>query len=365
MDPFRLPLTEQRFQTLGLFGGIQDASPDGWGRHLLDRAAGIMGMQPTEFDYLTVLDQDSRIGAVAFGADPVNGPHPYEPKWRPEVLPGARLDLAAMIQAADRIMNHEELSPEQRRFLLRGSSVGGAQPKAAVVWQGIECIAKFSREFEAWPTCRIEYAAMQLASLCGIRIAPCHVVHVGPRDVLLSERFDRACNGTRYHVVSARTLTGADDPAQGTYADIAMAMRRFCDVRTLRRDLEELFRRMVFNILINNHDDHLLNHGFVFGTSNRTWRLSPGYDIVPQPRLDRGGPSHLTLGVGEQGRVATMENALSGCETFGLQQKQAKEVIAEMRDILQREWVKANKEAGVPDARIDGLREAYRLVEEG
>lgn len=365
LDPLRLPLTEQRFQTLGLFGAIEDASPDGWGRHLLDRAAETFGMQPTEFDYLTVLDQDNRMGALAFGVDPVNGPHPYEPKWRPEVLPGGHLDLATMIQATDKILNYEELLPEQRRFLLRGSSIGGAQPKAAVDWQGVPCIAKFSREFEAWPTCRIEYAAMQLASLCGIRVAPCKLAHVGKRDVLLSGRFDRVRNGIRYHVVSARTLTGAEDPGRGAYADIAMAMRRFCDVKTLGRDLEELFRRMVFNILVNNYDDHLLNHSFIFGTTGRTWRLSPGYDIVPQPLLDQGGPSSLTLGVGKQGRVATIENALSNCETFGLRQKQAREIVAGMLAILRKEWVKANKEAGVSDAKIDRVREAYRLVEEG
>ena len=266
VDPLQLPLTAGTFQTTGLFGAFQDASPDRWGRHLLTRAAEAYGVRPTEFDYLTVLDQDSRIGALAFGPD-LHGPRPHRPPWRPEIVAGDRLDLATMLETVDAILAGESLPPQFRRFLLRGSSVGGAKPKAAVDYQGRLWIAKFSEILDHWPTCRAELAAMHLAGRCGIRVPFCRVISVMGRDIFLIERFDRSgdhARPLRHHFVSAMSLTGSQDMVQGSYGDIARAIRRFGPAETLSEDLTELFRRMVFNIFSNNHDDHLRNHGFLF-----------------------------------------------------------------------------------------------------
>ena len=162
---------------------------------------------PSEFDYLTVLNQEDRIGALAFGPD-LSGPRPAKPAWRPEEIPGDRLDLGGMLRDVDAVLNHEDLPVAQRRFLIRGSSVGGAQPKAAIEYEGRPWIAKFSRELEQWPTCRIELAAMRLAAMCGIRVPECRVVDVGGRDVFLIARFDRDRNPPiRHHFLSAMTLT--------------------------------------------------------------------------------------------------------------------------------------------------------------
>lgn len=359
LDPLQLPLTTQRFQTLGLFGAFRDSSPDGWGRHLLDRAAEEFGHAPTEYEYLTVLDQDNRTGALAFGPD-LKGPRPYQPEWRPAMVPGDGLDLASMITAVDTILRLEDLPTEYRRFVLRGSSIGGAQPKAAIEFEGRAWIAKFSRELEAWPTCRIEMAAMNLAKACGIRTALCRLLEVHGRDVLLSERFDRAPGGTRRHFVTAMTLTGAKEMNKGSYGDIARAMRRFCSVEHLAHDLEELFRRMVFNVVCNNTDDHLLNHGFLYDPELKTWRLSPAYDIVPQPQMSKGGKSRLTLGVGDQGSLATLENALTRCEDFGIRKDAAQATIDELLSIASK-WKQENRTWGVPEQKIEALAEAWRF----
>eukprot|EP00828_Plagiopyla_frontata_P047488 TRINITY_DN8792_c0_g1_i1.p2 TRINITY_DN8792_c0_g1~~TRINITY_DN8792_c0_g1_i1.p2 ORF type:complete len:268 (-),score=93.04 TRINITY_DN8792_c0_g1_i1:52-855(-) len=192
-------------------------------------------------------------------------PAPGTPAWRPEEIPGDRLDLAAMLRDVDAVLNHETLPADQRRFLIRGSSVGGAQPKAAVEYEGRPWIAKFPRELEQWPTSRIELAAMRLAAKCGIRVPECRVVDVGGRDVFLTARFDRDGNPPmRHHFLSAMTLTGADDMTDGTYGDITLALRRFGVADQLKADLEEMFRRMVFNIRCNNRDDHFKNHGFLY-----------------------------------------------------------------------------------------------------
>lgn len=366
VDPLDLPLIDHPFQKNGLFGAFRDASPDTWGRHLLDRAAGDYGIKPTEFDYLTVLDQERRIGALAFGPD-LNGPRPHAPLWRPETLAGDQLDLAAMLAAADTILTDDRLPEQFRRFLIRGSSVGGAKPKAAVELDGRHWIAKFSEELDAWPTCRAEMAAMRLAGRCGIRVPDCRVIDIHGRDIFLIERFERYGDFAapmRRHFISAMTLTGAGDMMKGGYGDIARAMRRFAATTTLEQDLTELFRRMLFNIFCNNSDDHLRNHGFLYEPDTGQWRLSPVYDLVPQPQWEAGS-SHLTLNVGRQGSLATLDNALSRTADFGLRLEVAKEIAAQMTETIRAYWLEEHRQAGIPEEKLSAVRESYRLVLRG
>lgn len=360
LDPLQLPLTRSEFQTGGVFRAFQDASPDAWGRHLLDRAAEDAGVVPSEFEYLTVQDQENRIGAIAFGPD-LNGPRPTKPSWRPEEVPGEKIDFAEMIRTVDSILNHEKLSPAQRRFFIRGSSAGGAQPKTLVDYEGKKWIAKFSRELELWPTCRIELAAMALATQCGIRVPHCRVLDVGGRDVFLIERFDRTESGGRGHFLSAMTLIGSDHMERGAYGDIAMAIRKYGDAQYIRRDLEELFRRMVFNVLANNWDDHLRNHGFLYSPRSGRWRLSPAYDIVPQPQRDGAEANRLTLVLGENGTRATLENVLSKCGDYSLSSEFAAEIVDKMATMVREGWEKENMKAGVPMGKVRLLEEAYRV----
>lgn len=364
LDPLQLPLTTQEFQTTGIFGAFQDASPDSWGRHLLDRAAEEYGVRPTEFDYLTVLHQDSRIGALAFGPD-LQGPRPHTPQWRPKIVAGERLDLADMLAAVDAILKDEHLPPQFRRFLLRGSSVGGAKPKTAIDYEGRFWIAKFSEALDSWPTCRAEMAAMHLAARCGIRVPLCRVICIGDRDVFLIERFDRYGEHTRpqrLHFISAMTLIGAGEMTQGSYGDIARAIRRFAPPATLQQDLTELFRRMVFNILCNNSDDHLRNHGFLFDPESRMWRLSPVYDLVPQPQWEQNTTSRLTLGVGRQGALATLDNALSRTADFGLKKEAAERIVTEMAEVVRMHWQQEHSNAGVPENKLPALQRSYRMA---
>lgn len=362
LDPFQLPLGSGGYQTGGVFRAFDDASPDGWGRHLLDRAAEAEGRAPSEFDYLTVPGLEHRIGALGFGPD-LDGPRPFTPSWRPSELPGETLDLGRMLRFIDAVEGGLAELPEIfRRFLVRGSSLGGAQPKAPVLFDGRPMIAKFSREREQWPTCRIELAALALAGRCGIRVPPCELVQVGGRDVFLVERFDREPGGVRRHFLSARTLTGADRMEVGGYRDIALAIRRFVGAQWLGSDLEELFRRMLFNILCNNWDDHLKNTGFLYDPAIRGWRLSPAYDIVPQPRREGGAFQRLTLEAGAHGTQASVENALSQPEVFGLGPAEAGAIADEVLATVKGHWRMENERAGVPESKVRLLEEAYRLA---
>lgn len=370
VDPALLPLQGQHvFEGLPggeLFGGIADACPDSWGRHVLDTAASSMGLNLTDFDYMLYAGPD-RIGALGFSEQPNLPPFSYQPAWASS-LSGSELNLEELLQAADSVDMAEDLAPRYRRFFMRGSSLGGARPKAAVELDGKAWIAKFGQEREAVPTCRLEHGVMQLARLCGIETPHTRLVSVlGNRDIFLIERFDRH-EGEHIPFVSARTLTGmseAETLKGASYADIAMAMRKHCRAACLADDLVALYTRMVFNMCCNNSDDHLRNHGFLYHDGDKTgWSLSPAYDIVPQPLMDEGTPL-LHLSAGPQGRKATIENAILGCGAFGLSHDEASAIAIKVKDVVAQNWERVLREAGVNAASIARVRECFAVATGG
>ncbi|THB80646.1 MAG: type II toxin-antitoxin system HipA family toxin [Desulfobacteraceae bacterium] len=367
LDPVSLPLQTGRFQTARgfrmLFGGIRDASPDGWGRHVLNQAAQGKGFILTEFDYLT-LSADDRAGALAFGPD-LNGPQRRFPFKTPGELDGESLNLEDMLKIADTIDSENELENKYKRFLVRGSSfdsgLGGAQPKASTSLDGRQWVAKFSRRFDAWSTCRVENATMSLARLCGLVVPETRVIDVAGRDIFLIERFDRETE-IRKHFISARTLLGLQGEAESTghsadhdqsYQDIAGQLRLYGSPAYIKEDLEQLYRRMVFNVLCNNYDDHLRNHGFLY--SEGGWRLSPLYDVVAQPMgLEERQLSFLRIG--EHGRLATIDNLLSEPSAFGIDRENAFHIVSQMAEAVKNNWPIVFKENQVPQSIFGELR---------
>ena len=272
---------------------------------------------------------------------------------------GATLDLDDMIAAVDRIDQGETLSSAHRRFLLRGSSIGGALPKAPILFEGRRWIAKFGREREAWNTCRIEHANLRLAARCGIHVPESRTLMVGDRDVFLIERFDRDPSGDPIPFISAATLLATDAITTGSYQDIAVEMRRHIAAPAVAEDLKQLFMRMVFNILCNNADDHLRNHGFIY-QSGQGWRLSPAYDVVPQPDMGPGVPRDLTLGVGLDGnRRATLANALTVSPVFGLSPEDGRQIIDHLTQAFVSQWQSVYACFGVSEKDMPFLLEAF------
>ncbi len=360
IDPVQLPLGKGTFrstETSPIFGAIRDASPDDWGRHLLDRAA--EPYSPGEFEYLTALPIEDRIGALSFGQSLEKGPTSIYPGWPNYPPQGAHLKLDAMIRAADQIENAEELAPQYRRFLIRGSSLGGAQPKAPTMYEGKHWVAKFGKKYDAWHTCRIEHANTLLAKACGINVPETQTLSVSERDIFLILRFDRDNFGNRIPFISAASLLGTDNLNDGSYQDIAAQMRKYGAKDYIQRDLEQLFCRMVYNVLCNNSDDHLRNHGFLY-IHGKGWRLSPAYDIVPQPDMGAGVPRMLTLGVGIDGsRDATLKNALTSCGVFGLTNENGTCIIESMKTIFLSQWEETFIKANVPEKNLPALTETF------
>jgi len=370
VDPVRLPLHDAVKRVFDgpqggdLFGGIEDACPDSWGRHVLDMAAENAGYTLQPYDYMLHAGSE-RIGALGFSEKKEHVPFRHVPEWLRN-LPGNELHLEEMLLAADKVDAAEQLEPRYRRFFVRGSSLGGAKPKVAFDYEGEAWIAKFGAAKEALPTCRLEHATMALAGLCGIQTPPTRIITVfGDRDIVLVRRFDRiSATRARIPFVSALTMlgrsgSGADSPA--SYMDIADAMRRHCAGSGLKGRLAELFSRMVFNICCNNNDDHLRNHGFLHTeTPKRGWTLSPAYDIVPQPHSH--DVAHLHLGVGTHGRKATFDNALTASVHFGIPREEASNIILKISEIVSANWEKTMQDAGVPTMLLSRVRESFGAV---
>ncbi len=357
-DPDDAPQTFRSAQGFNLFNGIRDAAPDSWGRYLMHKAVGPENLE--EFDYLAA-SGDHRVGALAFGPDPTGGPKRITP-WGEGEAAGERLALAVLADAVERVQSVDRLDPDLRRLIEAGSSLGGARPKAATEHHGAPWIAKFSTKDDSYAVCRTELAVMRLAGESGLDVPDTDFATILDRDIYLIRRFDRLVEGNRLRRVpfaSALTMLEAQEIASHRYSyrDLAEVLRRFGSEP--RRDLRELFRRMAFNILVGNDDDHLRNHAFLF--DGRGWRLSPLYDVVPRPHVGSNG--RLVLAVGERGHEATLANALTGATAFGLNPDEAAALLEELRARVDARWQATLGEAGV--GRLDIERLASCFAESG
>jgi serine/threonine-protein kinase HipA len=315
---------------------------------------------PSDID-LILASGDHRVGALAFG------PTPERPKritpWGDGDAPGEQFSLEELAEAAERAQHVDQLDENLRRLLTAGSSLGGARPKAATDLDGQPWIAKFQARNDSFPECRVELATMRLAATCGLDVPALDFRQALGRDIYLIKRFDRTPHDSglqRRPFASGLTLLGAHESevSRYTYADLAAALRQHGV--EVRRDLHELFRRMVFNILVTNDDDHLRNHGFLF--DGRGWRLSPLYDVVPKPQV--GLERRLVLGVGPQGRAATLANALAGAAGFDLSPDQAEAMIATLRRQVAAGWEEQFTQAGVNAADRGRFATCFRLSRE-
>lgn len=351
VDPVALPLPESgrsaRYRTeegFAVFNGIRDAAPDGWGQYLMYKAMG--DRLPNEADLL-LASGEHRVGALAFGPTPQR-PERITP-WGQGDAPGEHFTLAELAEAAERAQHVDELDENLRRLLTAGSSLGGARPKAATELLGQPWIAKFAARNDSFPECRVELATMRLAAECGLDVPALAFQQVLGRDIYLIERFDRKRSGDqldRLPFASGLTMLGAHESevSRYAYADLAAALRQHGT--RVRTDLGELFRRMVFNILVTNDDDHLRNHGFLWDGTG--WRLSPLYDVVPKPQV--GLERRLVLGVGPEGRLATLSNALASAAQFDLGHEEASALIETMADCVHDRWAYQFYVAGISAA---------------
>lgn len=357
LEPFELPLSPRRAQTVklrGIFGCLRDASPDAWGRRIIDKHLGRTDL--TEADYL-LHSPDDRAGALSFGL----GKQPPSPKRDFNQV----IQLEALLAAAERFMDDDSATPrmaEQVGELLQpGTSMGGARPKNVAEDSEGLWVAKFPDRGDRWSNAQVEGAMLALAAECGIRAARHRIVSVAGNDVLLVQRFDRVPvpqGYLRHRMVSGLTVLGAEDSqtdrAKWSYLLLADELRR----RSARpaQDLEELFRRMAFNALISNTDDHPRNHALIAPTAQ--WELSPAYDLTPNPltSLDK---RDLALTCGRFNRYANRINLLSQHAQFRLSREQASAIIDRVQQVVSARWEAALRLQGATRATCDAVAAAF------
>ncbi len=312
-----------------LFGAMGDSAPDRWGRVLMQRAerarAREEGRAPhtlQEVDYLLNVGDESRQGALRFSTHET-GPFLAD---GPQKIPPL-IELPALLAASEKIVvdGDDDNQDALRLLLAPGSSLGGARPKASVRGgDGRLLIAKFPHKEDAYSEVVWEALTLNLARRAGITVPAHRLSVVGRKRVLLLDRFDRS--GTeRIPYLSALSMLGARDGERMSYLEFVDILRRHGAAP--REDMQELWRRIVFNVLVSNVDDHLRNHGFLYPDAHG-WRLAPAFDLNPVPVDLR--PRILSTAINEDDFTASLQLALEVAPYFELTGQRAREITREV-----------------------------------
>lgn len=338
-----------------IFGSLGDSAPDTWGRRLMQRAERRKAQQEcrtvrtlSETDYLLGVSDETRLGALRFRYP---GNDAFQAARGAGVPPF--VELGRLLQATERVLRDEETDEDLQLIFAPGSSLGGARPKASIIDQhGQLSIAKFPKETDEYSIEAWEEVALRLAGRAGITTPHHELIHIGGKAVLLSRRFDRV-KGVRIPFLSAMAMTGAIDGEHGSYPEIVDELARHG--AQAKADAEELYRRMAFNILISNVDDHLRNHGFLWLGRNG-WSLSAVYDLNPTPTDLKA--RILTTRIDLDEATCSLDLALSAADYFGLSQARAREIIKATADATAG-WRTVARDVGLRPSEITRMASAF------
>lgn len=318
---------------------IRDGSPDAWGRRVIINR--LTGKKPDaadmpEISELTFLLQSGsdRIGALDFQASATE----YVPRL------AAQASLDELMEAAAFIEKGVPLPPALDQALNHGTSIGGARPKALIDDGAKKFIAKFTATNDTYSVVKAEFIAMKLARACGLNAASVSMTRAAHKDVLLIERFDRTHTRdgwTRHAMVSALTMLGLDEmmARYASYEDLAELIRhRFTDSKNT---LKDLYRRICFNVLCGNTDDHARNHAAFW--DGRMLTLTPAYDICPQSRT--GNEATQAMLIKGNGRASTLATVLAAAPDYHLKEAEAAALIEHQIKTIAEHWQQVCDEA--------------------
>jgi serine/threonine-protein kinase HipA len=339
-----------------MFGAIGDSAPDRWGRALMRRMerrqAEHEGQAPRtlhEIDYLLLVDDGARAGALRF-AETEGGTflRQEEAKRIPPLV-----ELPKLLSAAEHVVEQTDTEEDLRLLFAPGSSLGGARPKASVREKdGHLAIAKFPRKDDEVNTVAWEAVSLALARKAGIPVPAARIETVADKPVLLLRRFDRE-GKRRIPFLSAMSMLGAKDNETHSYLEIVDALRQHGAAP--KADMEALWRRIVFNILISNTDDHLRNHGFLYEGSDG-WRLSPAYDLNPVPTDIK--PRILTTAISEDDSTASLPLAMDVAKYFELDAAKARDIAGQVGNATSK-WRAEATRHGISKHEIDRMASAF------
>jgi len=309
-------------------GAIADTAPDAWGRRVIARDHAKRRKDDprlaalTEMDYLLAVDDFSRVGALRL--------RDSDGRWHRTIAAGRRstpplIELERIFQASRALERGQETTEDLRYLQGKGTSLGGMRPKCTMVDEdGWLAIGKFPSVGDTRSVTRGEVLALKLASRAGIDAAPARIVQLDDASVAVIRRFDRDGADGRIPYQSAASLLQASREEDRSYTEIADAIRAYGHAPT--QDVQQLWRRLVFNLLITNVDDHLQNHGFLH-VERGLWRLAPAFDVNPFPDKDRESKTWLSE---QDGPITDLQMLLARAPYFALDPEQALAILAEV-----------------------------------
>lgn len=340
------------------FGCFADVEPDGWGRMVIRRDYAKQRKEPggeqmpvgllNDFDFLLWVNDFSRMGAIRFRDDKGNF---HRPSGDNRDTP-ALISLPHLLSASKAIEENKETARDLEYLRGNGTSLGGLRPKCCLIDDdGALAIGKFPSVKDTRSIVHGEVLALNLATAAGINAASARVVVSEGVPVAVIRRFDRL-NGKRLMYLSAKSIMQATPTEQHTYVDIASTIRMVSSQAAM--DLKELWRRMVFNILINNIDDHLNNHGFLHHAHGQ-WKLAPAFDLNPFPDKERTLKTWISEDAGE---TASLAESVAVAPLFGFTQGAESAVLNEMRAAV-AQWKITARAIGMSAADIDSFAPAF------
>lgn len=344
------PLADQ-----SIFGAIGDSAPDTWGRRLMQRLERRQAQREgrairtlAESDYLLGVSDETRSGALRFR-------RAAEQTFQAPRCTGVPtlIELGRLMQSTERIIRDEETDEDFQLIFAPGSSLGGARPKASVIDQhGHLSIAKFPEETDEYSIETWEEIALCLARQAGIATPHHQLLQVAGKAVLLSRRFDRS-GSIRIPFLSAMSMIGSRDGERGSYPEMVDALTSHG--AQAKADALSLYRRVVFNVLISNVDDHLRNHGFLWlGKSG--WTLSPAYDLNPVPTDLKARV--LTTNIDLEEGTCSVDLLEEAAEYFGSGLAQARSIIKEVA-MVTSSWRDIAKNVGAKSSEISRMASAF------
>lgn len=346
-----------------MFGVFADSCPDRWGRLLMKRREAILAKKEirkpktlTDVDFLLGVYDETRMGGLRFSTLK-GGPFLSDDK---ELATPPWTTLRKLETASLAFEKNEDGMEEKwlKQLVAPGSSLGGARPKASVLAPDNSLwIAKFPSKHDEINVGAWEMVVHDLAVLCNLDVPEAKLENFSKiGSTFLIKRFDRAGN-RRIHFASAMTLLGKNDGAGASdgsgYLDIASIIRQ--NSVTPKKDLHELWCRMVFNMAVSNTDDHLRNHGFILGKEG--WSLSPMYDVNPSIYGDT-----LSLNVDSDSNLIDFNLALSVAKLYDLTEQQAVEKLNKIKSVVESNWEKFARQYGVSRSEIEGMSPAFDMT---
>jgi serine/threonine-protein kinase HipA len=320
-------------------GAVDDARPDRWGERVIrfvDRPARL-----STLEYLYFAGDD-RFGALGVSTSATH----YAPRLHGP-LPTLH-DVQAMLEAMRRVNAGEPLDAAMQRLVTPGASLGGARPKALLQMDGAAWVLKFAEFGDYLDSPLIEHASMTLAARAGVQVCETRPLRHASGHAVAVRRFDRD-DSARIHALTAHVALRAAGADYG-YPELALLLRRRGDAAQIAHNGEQVFRRMVFNILIDNTDDHEKNHALL--VQGPRYTLAPAYDLLPSGQA----LGYQQMRIGQDGAASTLDNALSEHRSFALTLARAKAVAAEVAQVVQG-WRAHFAVAGVSERDLQSLTE--------